>query len=473
MSRLLVGNLTLLFAPFRCDGLDYLSNWALEVVVIPCGITACLWLTYRWSAWRLPERKVRYSKDFKKRLSLGLFLLYPSLCSQIFSLMQCRSLGDNKSWLRADMSVPCKHQSIAGVTDLLKYKSFFSENTLADRYHSYLRLAYVLAILVPIGIPLALLAQFFREWRRDKKEFVEQTEMIMQSDDDCMASVRAGEVQDLGAKTASELTYLRLMPSYSTLISDYKPDFFYFELVDFLRKSIFTGFLIFVDQGFKQLFAGSFVALSFLLLQVVTNPFKRRAHNWMKNVELLALLLTFQVCLVVKVHGGKTSKCTLYGKHAVSCMALYDGVLVSIVGLMLFIFVASTALAVCRSKLLRKQIGAIDATGLLDESSIRQGAAMREQEWQARRASDEKKRAASTEQEAAHLPDPWTEPSQDVAPNADTMIRRKQSTEKRNTLAKEHRMRREKDDTSSEGSSNVAVAVADRLCRRRCCGRRR
>jgi len=109
---------------------------------------------------------------------------------------------------------------------------------------------------------------------------------------------------------------------------------------------------------------------------------------------LLALLLTFQVCLVLRVNDGSkgNGKCTLCGTKAVSCTALYDGVLVSIVGLLMTIFVASTALAVWRSKLLRQRIGAIDATGLLDEGSIRQGAAMREQEWQARRASEEKKR---------------------------------------------------------------------------------
>jgi len=38
------------------------------------------------------------------------------------------------------------------------------------------------------------------------------------------------------------------MRSYSSLISDYKPDFFYFELVDCLRKAIFTGALLFASS---------------------------------------------------------------------------------------------------------------------------------------------------------------------------------------------------------------------------------
>ena len=123
--------------------------------------------------------------------------------------------------------------------------------------------------------------------------------------------------------------------------SSFKPEFFYFELVDFLRKSIFTGFLLFVEQGsIDQLFADSFMALAFLLLQVVALPFKRRAHNWLKLVELMALLLTFQVCLGIKVKAN-------LGQDELNWA--YDFFLVAIVLLMLAIFVASTALAVWRS----------------------------------------------------------------------------------------------------------------------------
>ena len=235
------------------------------------------------------------------------------------------------------------------------------------------------------------------------------------------------------------------MRSYSSLISDYKPDFFYFELVDFFRKATFTGALLFAEQGsVEQLFIGTFLAMAFFLLQVVASPFKRAAHNWLKQVELLCLLATFQVCLIIHVGQGTTK-------------ASYDYFLVFTVLVMLAIFFGSTALAVWRSKLLRVQIGAIDATGLLDESSIRQGAAMREQEWQARMASE----LAASERRASQQLDVSSEhSSSDSAKSSLSFVdsaaqkQRKQATEKRNAAALEHRRMREARGMDGSADSN-------------------
>ena len=137
-------------------------------------------------------------------MSLGLFLFYPTICSAIFSLMQCRSLSDNESWLRADMSISCEASSAADSYSGMSAAAAVQQNEdshrgkdAADRYLSFLHLAYVLAVLIPFGVPLALGLHFFREARKDRKEFVEQTEMIIQdSDDDLMTSTQAGAASD-------------------------------------------------------------------------------------------------------------------------------------------------------------------------------------------------------------------------------------------------------------------------------------
>ena len=395
LSKVLWGNIKPVLAHCRCVGFDHLSVWAIEVIIVPVCMVTGLWLAYKWSSWRTPDRKLRFLKDLKQRLSLGLFLFYPTICSEIFSLMQCRSLSDDESWLRADMSVPCAISSNLSQP----------ESILATQYGTYLQLAYVLAIPVPFGVPLALGLHFFREARKDKKEFVEQTEMIIQdSEDDLMTSTHAGTASDVGANTAAELTYLRLMRSYSSLISDFKPDFFYLELVDFLRKAIFTGALLFAEQGsVEQLFIGIFVALGFFVLQVVASPFKRTAHNWLKIVELLCLLSTFLVCLVIRVNGRQT------GDEG------YDR--------------------------------------FLDEESIRQGAAMREQQWQQRVASDLAAAERSKELDASSdsSSDSGRTSSSAVAA---TQKQRKLATEKRNALALEHQRSREAQRIGSSADSN-------------------
>jgi len=102
LSRILYGNLRSLLSQFQCLGLDHLSSWALEVIIVPICLVFGLWLTYRVSCWREPQRKAQHLKTLKQRQSLGLFLFYRTICSEIFSLMQCRKLGEHDSCLRAD-----------------------------------------------------------------------------------------------------------------------------------------------------------------------------------------------------------------------------------------------------------------------------------------------------------------------------------------------------------------------------------
>jgi len=162
LSKVLWGKLKPVLAQFRFVDFDHLSIWAIEVIIVPVCMAAGLWLAYRFSSWRAPGQNARHLKSLKQRLSLGLFLFYPTICSAIFSLMQCRSLGDGESWLRSDMLIPCEAPPAQS-------NSNTAETLLAARYLSYLQLAYVLAVLVPFGVPLALGLHFLREARKDKR----------------------------------------------------------------------------------------------------------------------------------------------------------------------------------------------------------------------------------------------------------------------------------------------------------------
>ena len=233
--------------------------------------------------------------------------------------------------------------------------------------------------------------------------------------------------------------------------------------MDFLRNAIFTGFLLFVSQGsVRQLFVGTLVALAFFMLQAVTVPFKRPAHNWLNLVELLALLATFQVCLVIHVSESQnpcaalsqsncaqeTEQCEFdSGSCRWSDTIAYDRFLVLTVTAMLIIFVSSTALAVWRSKLLWRRVGTIDASGLLDASSIRQGAAMREQEWQARRVCEENKRGEQVPMGSTAL----SVSSGDTVESAEAEASRKQASQRRNEIAQERRQMREASVDSEDG----------------------
>ena len=326
VAQVLWGNLRSIFGQFRCAplSLSYYHVWLTEVVGLPSCIVLCLAVVYKKNSWRWPARKARYAKDFKQRLSLALFLFYPSICSKIFSIMQCRQLGEKNSHLISDMSISCQD----------------------PWYTMYRTIAQVLAVLVPFGVPLALGVHFFRQHRKYKKEFESRF-----AEETIRVQVDGGAIAlDDGADSAAELTYLRLMGSFSSLVSDYRPETFYFELVDFFRKAVYTGALLFLDQGStSQLLVGIFFSLAFFVLQVLASPFKRAAHNLLKQMELLCMLSTFQVCLVLNLRkkGEET---------AVDEDASYDYFLVFCVLVMLVIYLASIAFAVWRSIVLRREI---------------------------------------------------------------------------------------------------------------------
>jgi len=92
-------------------------------------------------------------------------------------------------------------------------------------------------------------------------------------------------------------------------------------------------------------------------------------------------------------------------------------------------------------------IGTTDASGLLDASSIRQGAAMREQEWQARRVCEENKRGEQVPMGSTAL----SVSSGDTVESAEAEASRKQASQRRNEIAQERRQMREASVDSEDG----------------------
>ena len=118
------------------------------------------------------------------------------------------------------------------------------------------------------------------------------------------------------APDAAAYNYEKLVTDYRDLIQDFQPRYLYFEMVDWLRKAIFTGALLFIYPGSTmQLFVGIVLSIFFLLLQtVVMHLFARRAVS---------------------------SLCTR--------LASFDYVLCTSVGLMMGLFVIFTAVAIRKS----------------------------------------------------------------------------------------------------------------------------
>ena len=86
---------------------------------------------------------------------------------------------------------------------------------------------------------------------------------------------------------------------------DYKEELFYFEIVDWVRKMLLCGMLMFVDRGsFMQIFIGTVLSVGFLILQVSLQPYKSAEHNALKTMGEVTILLTFLCSFQLQAGGA-------------------------------------------------------------------------------------------------------------------------------------------------------------------------
>merc|ERR1712232_1175689 len=78
-------------------------------------------------------------------------------------------------------------------------------------------------------------------------------------------------------------------------------EYFYWEMVEMLRKFIMGGLLMFVKSGtYEQVIVGIFMAGAFLLLQFRYRPFAEDVDNTLAIVGGLATVCTMLMAVLVK-----------------------------------------------------------------------------------------------------------------------------------------------------------------------------
>jgi hypothetical protein len=123
----------------------------------------------------------------------------------MFQTFSCTTLHDGESWLDVDLQVDCES---------LEYLGFQT-------------MAFVGVGVYPIGIPVVSLL-FLMRYRKDIRD--------------------GGPARD----------------TYEFLVTDYKPQFYFWDCLEMLRKVTITGLLIFVSRGsFFQLLVATIASLCF------------------------------------------------------------------------------------------------------------------------------------------------------------------------------------------------------------------
>ena len=193
-----------------------------------------------------------------------LFFIFPSVTSIALQGMETRcecfdvGAATGECFLRADLALKC------GSGDP-------STNELHEwtpEYQHANAIAWMAIVLYPVGVPAVFLLLLFT----------------------CRKSL-------LGKEKETPLSH-----ALNFLHSEYKPQFFYWEVVELAKKFYFVGFSLLIPPGtLRQLVAGIAVSVFMLVMQVSAMPYRTMSNNMIASSTAVSLLVLMLGALVIKI----------------------------------------------------------------------------------------------------------------------------------------------------------------------------
>lgn len=275
------------------DCLSVYKRWLVYVLIVPVTMLFIVLLLHIVDSWRASDHVLDKTKI---RVYFILFLVYPLVCRQSFSLFNCRTLGENYSVLVDDYDLLCES-------------------------NTYRTIAAVVIVVFIVGAPLSLAYLF---WQKIRETRMQPLEMVPEQDTqegpdrlrEEERNRRAKERQYVIDNLASEGR--RILGKFSkehakdilqTVDADkaaffaagYKGRFFYWESLDMTRKLLLVGMIVFAGQGSTaQCSLAVFLSFLFFAAQVGWSPCKMNEDNQLRAAAEAHIFLTCLVSLALK-----------------------------------------------------------------------------------------------------------------------------------------------------------------------------
>ena len=236
-----------------------------------------------WGTYMVAMRRNRGSSEAalvnirQKHRSMALlvtFLVYSSVSSVVFQMFACEGLDDGRRYLQADYTIVC---------DSPKHRAF----------QVY---AGLMILLYPLGIPILYAVLLFSNRRllRDEK----------------------GRKQSLAARPTSDLW------------KPYKPQRFYYEVIECGRRILLTGAVVFIyPNTAAQIAVTLAIAVVFVFLSEGMAPYHSQWDAWISRLGHAIIFVSVYLALLLKVDvsgendsSQKTFEMILVAAHG--CMIL-------------------------------------------------------------------------------------------------------------------------------------------------------
>jgi hypothetical protein len=209
--------------------------------------------------------------DYHKAFLVFTYLILPSTAAKIFQVFSCQDVdpdndvsGDDE-YMTIDYSVSCS----------------------SSKYHFGFVWAIASILVYPVGIP----AYYFYVLYTSKK--------LIQNCGDTSLSLPSTKSDE----------YLQ---SILLLFEAYEPQYWYWEVIETIRRLMLTGVLVLIAQGSAvQIVAGIVFAIFFLMLYDSYSPFVDPIIGQFEAVSQRQIVSVFFLALLVKANFGSITTATL------------------------------------------------------------------------------------------------------------------------------------------------------------------
>ncbi|CAM9881399.1 unnamed protein product [Choristocarpus tenellus] len=250
----------------------------LATTISPLVVTALLAGTYIVAVHRTRNSEDALLKVRHRHASMILlltFLVYSPVSSSVFRMFACDPL-DGKTYLRADYRILC-----------------------TDSKHRALPVYAAMMIAVyPVGIPLLYAILLF------------QCRNIL-SDDSREGNLRVRPIADLW--------------------TPYRPERFYYEVVEYFRRIFLTGIVVFIAPNTAaQIAVTALLAFAFFTVSEVLSPYASKVDTWLSRWGHIVVFLTMFFALLLKVDVS-TEDDDSQGVFSVFLVGIHDFMILAVV----------------------------------------------------------------------------------------------------------------------------------------------
>eukprot|EP01043_Picozoa_sp_COSAG02_P009543 COSAG02_NODE_326_length_24603_cov_123.455681_2_plen_787_part_00 len=210
----------------------------------------------------------------------------PLVTLRIFHMFGCRELKqsagehtDAESWHRYDYSINCN----------------------SDEYLNFRTLAQLMVLLYPLGIPAAVLWIFHRNSERltDESLLGNTTPVSDGTDEPGSNAIDSAAAWATAQEAAVVPWWYGDRSTFNFMVRDFQPRYYFFEIVEFMRKLGLTGLVMIIEPGsVMQICVAITIAFAFAAVNAVVRPYADPRANYMRLLADTSLFFTL-LCILV------------------------------------------------------------------------------------------------------------------------------------------------------------------------------